>query len=161
MPAGADGKVDLLAVAAAISPPQLVKQLLERGARVQETLALHAAAIASAERIDEDEWKPDPSRVEVLHMLLDAGANVNQMQPDPKGPDAWSRSQRQRTPSTGTPLHYAVTEGSPEAVSCLLARGADLSAPSWSGHTAMQAAERARRQDILHVIALHKKQWAT
>ncbi|KAK4243064.1 hypothetical protein C7999DRAFT_36616 [Corynascus novoguineensis] len=158
------GKADVLTIAAAKRPkasPQVIKLLLEHGADVRETHALHVAASRSGERVAPDErGEPDPAMMEILRILLDAGANVNQMDPDPKGPDSLARNGRQRTFTTGTPLHHAVAHGSPEAVSYLLARDADLSAPSWSGHTAMQAAERAQRDDILEVIALHKKQWA-
>jgi ankyrin repeat protein len=163
MPAGS--KVDLLTIAASKWPkpsPQVIKLLLEHGADVQETHALHAAASMSGKWAAPDvEGKPDPARMEILQILLDAGVSVNQMEPDPKGPDSLARNGRQRTPNTGTALHHAVVEGSPEAVSYLLARGADLLAPSWSGHTVIQAAERTHREDredILEVIALHQKQ---
>ncbi|GAB1319444.1 hypothetical protein MFIFM68171_09654 [Madurella fahalii] len=147
-------RLDLLAIAAATSAPQVVELLVKYGAKTRGTQALHMAADASANLIDadEDEWEVDPTRVAILRILLDAGANINEMEPDPKGPAFGYRDPRQRALWTGTPLHHAVYRGSVEAVECLLSHGADVLAPSWSGHIPMQAAEKAGRQYIIDML---------
>lgn len=141
--------VDLLTRAAASRPPSSVRLLVEHGARTRRTQALHAAATTSATQIDEVNFEPDPSRVEILKMLLDHGADVNEMEVDPKGLG------RPRDSNTGTPLHRAAKDGSVDAVQCLLDYGADVSAPSWSGLTAMEAAQIHRRQDVVDVLRNH------
>lgn len=143
MPPQSGQKVDLLTLAAASSPPSVVRLLVEHGARTKGTRALHAAATTSAIEIDEGNFQPVPSRVEILADLLDHGADANEMEADPK------ELGRPRASFTGTPLHRAVRDGSVEAVRCLLAHGADVSAPSWSGLTALEAAEMYQRQDVV------------
>ncbi|KAG6357351.1 hypothetical protein INS49_013227 [Diaporthe citri] len=141
--------VDLLTLAAASFPPSAVRLLVEHGARRKGTQALHAAAITSATEIYEANFQPNPSRVEVLKMLLDHGADANDMEVDPK------ELGRPRASYTGTPLHRAARHGSVEAVQCLLAYGADLSSPSWSGLTAMEVAQIYRRQDMVDALRNH------
>lgn len=141
--------VDLLTLAAARCPPSTVRLLVEHGARTKGTQALHAAATTSATEIDEGNFKPDPSRVDILKILLDHGADANEMEVDPKGLG------RPRASCTGTPLHRAVKDGSVEAVQCLLNYGADVSSPSWSGMTAMETANMYRRQDIVDALQDH------
>ncbi|KAJ4397576.1 hypothetical protein N0V93_001808 [Gnomoniopsis smithogilvyi] len=46
-------------------------------------------------------------------------------------------------------------DGSLEAVQCLLAHGADVLAPSWSGLSALQAAQMCQRQDIVNELRKH------
>lgn len=141
--------VDLLTLAAASFSPPTVRLLVEHGARIKGTQALHAAATTSATEIDEGNFQPVPSRVEILKILLDHGADANEMEVDPKALG------RPRASYTGTPLHRAVRHGSVEAVQCLLAYGADVSAPSWSGLTAMKAAQMYQRQDMVDALRNH------
>lgn len=140
--------VDLLTRAAASCPPSTVRLLVEHGARTKGTQALHAAATTSATEVDEGNFEPVLSRVEILK-ILDHGADANEMEVDPK------ELGRPRASYTGTPLHRAVKDGSVEAVQCLLAFGADVSSPSWSGMTAMEAAQMYRRQDMVDVLRNH------
>lgn len=142
-------KVDLLTLAAASFPPSTVSLLVEHGARIKGSQALHAAATTSAIEIDEGNFRPVPSRIEILKILLDHGADANEMEMDPK------ELGRPRASHTGTPLHRAVKDGSVEAVQCLLAYGADVSSPSWSGLTAMETAQMYQRQDMVDVLQNH------
>lgn len=142
-------KVDLLALAAASYQPSTVKLLVEHGARIKGSQALHAAATTSAIEIDEGNFQSVPSRVEILKILLDHGADVNEMEVDPKALG------RPRASYTGTPLHRAVKDGSVEAVQCLLAHGADVSSPSWSGLTAMETVQMYERQDMVDALQNH------
>lgn len=141
--------VDLLTLAAESRPPSTVRLLVEHGARTRETQALHAAAATSATSLGEGKYQSDPSRVEVLKILLDHGADANEMQVDPKA------FRRPRTSWTGTPLHRAVKYGSVEAVQCLLAHGADVSAPSWSGATVMKTAQIYQREGMVDALRDH------
>lgn len=141
--------VDLLTLAAARFAPSTVRLLVEHGARIKGTQALHAAATTSAIEMDEGKFHPVPSRVEILKILLDYGADANEMGVDPKALG------RPRASHTGTPLHRAVKDGSVEAVQCLLAYGADVSSPSWSGLTAMETAQMYQRQDMVDALQNH------
>lgn len=141
--------VDLLTRAAARRPPSIVGLLVEHGARTKGSLALHAAATTSANEYAERNFQPVPSRVEILKILLDYGADANEMEVDPKALG------RPRSPNYSTPLHRAVKDGSVEAVRCLLAYGADVSAPSWSGLTAMKLAQMEQRQDMIDTLRDH------
>lgn len=141
--------VDLLTLAAASCQPSTVRLLLEHDARAKGSQALHAAATTSAIEIDEGSFQSIPSRVEILKILLDHGADIKEMEVDPKALG------RPRASHTGTPLHRAVKDGSVEAVQCLLAYGADVSSPSWSGLTAMETAQMYQRQDMVDALQNH------
>jgi hypothetical protein len=113
-------------------------------------MALHAAAGMSAEWVEGDRWKVNPTRLEIAKILLDHGANVNEMDEDPKGRE----NKRPRTSWAGTPLHRAVDTGSLELVQYLLDHGADPLHPSWMGHTALVTAEIGHRQDVIDVLTI-------
>jgi ankyrin repeat protein len=116
--------VDLLSWAAHGGAGTTAKLLLDRGADADGG-ALHAAAVGI--------------RLELVRMLLNAGADVNRRDPD-----------------TGrVPLHAAVTAGpdgdAPEIVRVLLDAGADVNATTSDGASALDisrvAAARSRRSD--------------
>jgi ankyrin repeat protein len=116
--------VDLLTLAAAGGAAASARTLLDRGADADRG-ALHAAA--------------GRTRLELVRLLLAAGADVNRREPD-----------------TGrSPLHAAVAAGSahdaPEVVRELLDAGADVNATTADGASALDisrvAAARKRRDD--------------
>ncbi|SFL69406.1 ankyrin repeat domain-containing protein [Geodermatophilus ruber] len=116
--------VDLLTWAAAGGASSAARTLLDRGADADGG-ALHAAAAHG--------------QLELLRLLLAAGADVNQREPD-----------------TGrSPLHAAVSAGgggdAPEVVRALLDAGADVNATTADGASALDisrvAAARNRRED--------------
>jgi ankyrin repeat protein len=116
--------VDLLALAAAGGAAGSARTLLDRGADADGG-ALHAAA--------------GSTRLELVRLLLAAGADVNRRDPD-----------------TGrSPLHAAVSAGgdrdAPEVVRELLDAGADVNATTADGASALDisrvAAARSRRDD--------------
>lgn len=128
-----------LTVAAASFPSSVIKILLEHGVSTRGTQAMHAAASMAAN---------DPTRFEVLDLLLHYDGDVNEMEVDPKG----RNPPRQRTGFTGTPLHHAICANSVETVKYLLEKGASLTAPSWSGRNALEVAESGRRTEIAETI---------
>lgn len=128
-----------LTVAAASFPPSTVKILLDHGVSTRGTQAIHAAATTAAD---------DPTRFEVLDLLLQYDGDIDEMEVDPKG----RVPPRQRTGFTGTPLHRAIHADSVEAVRYLLARGASKTAPSWSGQNALKVAEGSRKSEIAEII---------
>ncbi|MGR6965747.1 ankyrin repeat domain-containing protein [Geodermatophilus sp. URMC 61] len=116
--------VDLLTLAAAGGAADTARTLLDRGADVDGG-ALHAAVAGT--------------RLELVRLLLAAGADVNRREPD-----------------TGrAPLHTAVVAGpgrdAPEVVRVLLDAGADVNATTVDGASALDitrvAAARTRRDD--------------
>ncbi|KAE8441021.1 hypothetical protein EG329_006085 [Mollisiaceae sp. DMI_Dod_QoI] len=128
-----------LTVAAASFPPSVVKILLDHGISTRGTQAMHAAASMAAN---------DPTRFDVLDLLLQYDGDIDEMEVDPKG----RNPPRQRTGFTGTPLHHAICANSVGVVKYLLERGASPTAPSWSGHNALQIAEGSRKTEIAETI---------
>ena len=128
-----------LTVAAASFPPSIVRILLDHGVSTRGTQAMHAAASLASE---------DPTRFEVLDLLLQYDGNVDEMEVDPKA----RNPPRQRTGFTGTPLHHAIRANSVDAVKYLLARGASQTAPSWSGQNALEVAESSGKVKIAEAI---------
>jgi hypothetical protein len=86
-------------------------------------MAMHAVADMAA---------TDPTRFDVLDLLLQYDGNINEMELDSEGRQA----RRQRTRFKGTPLHHALQDiGLPSSnhikiVKYLLERGADPTALS-------------------------------
>lgn len=108
----------------------IVDMLLRAGATVQESDALHVAAMKA--------------RVDVLRRLLDSGADVNEIGFEYSAVE-------QLAEVAGSGLHFAVDGGSEEVVRLLLERGADRQLKDAQGKTAL---ERARGQGFEGIIAL-------
>jgi len=103
------------------------------------TMAMHAAAGMAAE---------DPTRFEVLDLLLLYDADIDEMEADPEARKPW----RERTTGTGRPLHHAVRANSIETVKYLMEKGASPWAPGWSGEGALKVAERCNQVEIAETI---------
>jgi ankyrin repeat protein len=142
-------------VAVRLHSPEVVRLLIEYGADPKTPMLLHSTASASSRAISEEyPNREDPDRIEVMRILLEHGADVNEMEPDPKSRPR-DDSRRRRTVDTGTPLHYAVAADNPVTVSFLLAHGANTQLPSWSGHTPLQAAEALKKKYITQILRMY------
>ncbi|GAW18162.1 hypothetical protein EKO27_g5822 [Xylaria grammica] len=142
-------------VAVRLHSPEVVKLLIEYGADPKTPMLLHSTASASSRAINEAyPNREDADRIGVMKILLEHGADVNEMEPDPKSRPR-DDTRRRRTVDTGTPLHYAVAAGNPVTVSFLLAHGANTKLPSWSGHTPLQAAEVLEMKYITQILRLY------
>ncbi|KAF2964990.1 hypothetical protein GQX73_g8592 [Xylaria multiplex] len=140
-------------VAVRLHSPEVVKLLIEYGADPKTPMLLHSTASASSKAINEAyPNRQDADRIGIMKILLEHGADVNEMEPDPKSRPR-DDTRRRRTVDTGTPLHYAVAAGNPVTVSFLLAHGANTKLPSWSGHTPLQAAEVLEMRRFIARIA--------
>lgn len=104
----------LIELAAGYSSLEMVKFLLSRGARLDISNALHAAAAGGT---NED----DRGRVKVIEFLLEKGMDINRL--EFAGEEDFPKQLRNR--AYGTPLHYAASWGCAEIVECLLKNGAD------------------------------------
>jgi ankyrin repeat protein len=70
-------------------------------------------------------------RADVVRMLLDAGADINQ-----------------RDANEITPLIFAITNNHPDVARLLIDRGADINAVDWYGRTPLWAAVETRNMDV-------------
>lgn len=94
----------------------MVKFLLDRGARLEISNALHSATAAVGTG-DENSTE----RVEIIAFLLEQGMDINKLEyagEEDFAKQYWGRAY-------GTPLHYAASWGWPNIVECLLKNGAD------------------------------------
>ena len=106
-------------MAAISSDLAMVKLLISRGARLDISNALHAAAAGSTAE-EEDE------RVKIIELLLEKGMDINRLEFG--GEEEFPKQYRNR--AYGTPLHYAAAWGWAGIVECLLKHGADPSIES-------------------------------
>lgn len=121
---------------------EVVKLLVQHGADVTNTTAIHSAISNSIE------VPPvSPGRLDIVTYLLESGANINQLEPTA---DEYQRPPI--TPYTGTPLHRAVQSENPEHVSYLLNRGADRSIKGTLGMTPLEVAERYQLDKIAAIL---------
>jgi ankyrin repeat protein len=142
-------------VAVRYHSPEVVRLLIDYGADPKTPMLLHSTASAASRDMRQSHpHREDPDRIEVMQILLDCGADVNEMEPDPKSRPR-DDTRRRRTVDTGTPLHYAVAAGNPVTVSFLLAHGANTQLPSWSGHTPLQAAEVLEQKYITRILRMY------
>jgi hypothetical protein len=104
-----------------------IKRLFDRGGNVERGQLLHNAVQRAA-----------PDAVELVRMLLDKGAPINDIQYKNH-----AQSWRDRCSfGLGTPLHYAAQDGRAELVLFLLSRGADPTILDTKGRTVLQSAEQ-------------------
>jgi len=101
--------------ASAVSSLEIVQLLLNRGAKLEGTNALHAAAGIGSDHYNSAE------RIKVMELLLENGANIDAIEFESDrefAKSCWKRTY-------GTPLQYAAAAGWEDGVKFLLERGAD------------------------------------
>ena len=122
---------------------EVVKLLVQHGADVTNTKAIHGAVANSTK------FAPvNPGRLEIVTYLLECGANINQL-------TTTTADECERppiTPYTGTPLHSAVEGENPESVRYLLSRGADRGIKGALGMTPLEVADRYRLEEIAAIL---------
>ncbi|KAI9794097.1 MAG: hypothetical protein M1833_000462 [Piccolia ochrophora] len=104
--------------------------LLERGAKMERSVPLHAAAISVE----------DAGRIPMMAHLLELGVDIN------GSDDVWGPYRR------GTPLHHAVAEVHLEKVRFLLENGADPHLKNDWGMTPLERAEKRGYQPLLELF---------
>lgn len=124
---------DVLEVAAAESSPEFFDVLLQHGAILGNSLALHQIAAR--------EGTGDKNRIPMMEHLLNLGVDIN-------GSDA-ARGYM----ATGTPLHIAIEYSALDNARLLLSRGADIKLRDCKrGLTALELAKHHGRQDMIDLI---------
>ena len=106
----------LLGEACELASAEIVRLLLDQGAKLEGSHALRRAARRGS--------------VDVAEVLLENGANVNEM---------FQLSEsigEERVRDWGTALHFAAEEGRVEFAKWLLSKGADRTLTDWKGRTA-------------------------
>ncbi|KAI0483092.1 ankyrin repeat-containing domain protein [Xylariaceae sp. FL0804] len=141
-------------VAVRLHSPEVVELLIRYGADPRTQMLLHSTASAASNIMAQSyPDRGDQDRTKVLGILLQHGADVNEMEPDPKSRPR-DDTRRKRTMDTGTPLHYAVAAGNAVTVSFLLANKANPTLPSWSGHTPLQVAEALELKYVAKLLRI-------
>ncbi|KAJ6541617.1 ankyrin repeat-containing domain protein [Mycena capillaripes] len=115
-----------LATACRDSSLAMVELLLDNGATISDSGAMYGAA--------------GNGRVDVLALLLDRGADINETPTN-----SWIR----REPRISTPLHAALQNQHRTVVKFLLDRGADTSIKNVDGKSVLQAAQENELVDWL------------
>lgn len=110
---------------------EAVRALLLHGAKIEDTEALQRAAMGG--------------QVEVMKMLLEAGASVDQVL-SPRMECYYDR------PPFGTALHHAVRYDQPQSVEFLLRRGASTAMLDSEGLSPFQRAQEGGNQRILDLF---------
>jgi ankyrin repeat protein len=119
-----------------------VKLLVDHGADVRNTPAVHAAAADSVKF----GGKAHPGRLEIMAFLLDRGADIDLLEPDTE------IEGHPVTFHTGTALHRAVESEDPEHVRFLLRRGADRSIRGVTGMTPLEVAKMRHLHEIADIL---------
>ena len=126
---------------------EVVKLLVQHGADISSTTAIHNAVLNSVK------FPPvNPGRLDIVTFLLDCGASINQLE--------LTGGEHERppiTPYTGTPLHRAVESGDSKHVEYLLNRGADRSIQGAMGMTPLELAEKDQLDEIEVMLRETKK----
>lgn len=123
----------VLNTAAAISKPHIIDLLIQHGAKLENSLPLHAAVTRDVE--------PYGEGIPMMAHLLQLGVDIN-------GTD-----ESRGFAAFGTPLHYAVRRARIDTVRFLLRKGADVRAKVLRGEaTALDLARQTRREDLIALV---------
>ena len=125
-----------LDAAASFASPDIVMVLLDHGAMVSNTNALHMAVRSTS--------RSRRSRRDMVEFLLDAGVDIDAIEHAGNWPFS---------PNYGTALHVAASCGHEDLVRLLLERGADTSIQNLSYRTACEAAKMAGHSRIVMLLS--------
>lgn len=114
-----------------------IQLLFDRGGQIERGQLLHHAVQRVA-----------PDAIELIRMLLDKGAPINEIQYKNHAPSWRDRCHF----GLGTPLHYAAQDGRVEIVAFLLSRGADPTILDTKGRTVLQSAENYGQWDVMKLL---------
>jgi len=114
-----------------------IKYFLRVGKSIERGQLLHYAVLRKA-----------PDWTEVLTLLLDKGASINQIKYEDRPRTFWERSPF----GLGTPLHKAAELGRADIVSFPLKRGADRTIKDTKGETALEIAERHGNTEVIELL---------
>ncbi|CAD6593251.1 MAG: hypothetical protein ASARMPRED_007180 [Alectoria sarmentosa] len=122
----------VLDTAASIASPEVFGLLLQRGAKLEISLPLHAAAASAS--------KTDDESIAMMEYLLQLGVDID-------GSDE-ARGFR----ALGTPLHYAIRGRMMDRVKFLLMKGSDVKAAGQGGVTALMLAKQTGKEELVALI---------
>lgn len=124
-----------LDTAAYSSTIAVIALLLEHGAKLQNSNALHAATRR-------------PNGIPMMAYLLDRGFDINAIEHQ-YSPEYF---ERMKVHGFGTALHSAVRKGKKDRIQFLLDRGADREIRSTGGKTPAQWAKRYQLDDCFEIL---------
>lgn len=122
----------VLDTAASDATPEIFALLLQHGAKLENSLPLHAAAAST--------FKADEESIPMMEYLLQLGVDID-------GSDE-ARGFR----AVGTPLHYAIRERMMKRVEFLLMKGSDVSVAGRDAVTALQLAKQTGKEEMIALI---------
>ena len=126
----------VLDTAASIASPEVFALLLQHGAKLQNSLPLHAAAASTS--------KSDGESIPLMAYLLELGVDID-------------GSDEARGFALGTPLLYAIRERMIQRVEFLLSKGADVWVTGRGGVTALQLAKQMGREDLIALVEMYSE----
>jgi hypothetical protein len=116
---------------------ETIQMLFGRGGDIKRGQLLHSAVLRGG-----------PDVVELVGLLLDMGASINEIQYE-NHPQAF----RERYAfALGTPLHYAAEEGNLELVLFLLQKGANPSIKNTKDRTVYETADFLKEYEVSRVL---------
>lgn len=118
--------------AAANAPLDIIQLLVDRGANVANTHALHNAAIAHV--VYPDSRTPEET-IRVMEFLLSKGCDINRREFQGEDFIAPFTDAHHRPRKFGTPLQYAIYHAYDDRVKFLLENGADPTIPAYNSNT--------------------------
>jgi ankyrin repeat protein len=92
----------------------------------------------------------ESGRVDVLSVLLDHGADIDEIPTNPLI--------RKREPRISTPLHAAVQKNQRAAVKFLLDRGAKKSIKNTDGKSVLEVAEESKYTELVELLDKRKQE---
>ncbi|KAL9069662.1 MAG: hypothetical protein Q9161_005362 [Pseudevernia consocians] len=122
----------VLDTAASTASPDIFALLLQHGAKLENSLPLHAAAAST--------FKADDESILMMEYLLQLGVDID-------GSDE-VRGIR----ALGTPLHYAIRGRMIERVKFLLMKGSNMKVAGRDGLTVLELAKQTKEEEMITLV---------